>query len=703
MKRCSFFSFFLFLLWISLESAQERPTQPYLRGVVLVDSASKIHKEGLTNVRGFLAREEVEIPGGIELLKKQLESHFLGKPITTELLMSLRSQLLKYYKERDHALVTIKLPLQDFSNGIIQLIVEDDFLIEQQKPAAFGLEEETDEIPQKEAVTPKQKACLTSKPLMPHLTTLVLINPEDVGKPFDLNGKTGIYFHDIIGPSWHKRHGNKRFAKVLEPFLFECLTQELIQTIKKTIVCYYRDHHHPVVTVYVPEQDITDGTLYLVVLDGKLGNITASGNYYSRSALYLKQMRLYPGDPIDTDILLTDIAWLNRSPFRKVDVRLKPGDAFGITDIELDIQDRYPFQVYAGTDNTGTEPTGDVRWFAGVTWGNAFFLDHILTYQYTSSVDLNKFKAHTFHYTVPIPIYRHILRFFGGYATVHPDIADELHSTGHNTQGSVRYTIPFGTNYQGALQEITFGADFKNTDNNLVFVGEDDIALITKTVNLTQFVCGYALGRENAYRKFSANFDLYFSPATFLPNQTDADFSNLSPHAKSKYVYGRLGIAETWQLPKKFALFLQGRFQLSNQVLLQSEQFGLGGYDTVRGYEEREFNADNALCTNVEIHTPPVSVVRFFSPCSQLNDRLYFLVFFDYGLGNVNHRGEFINLENFNAKIPRFEYLMSVGPGFRYTINSYLSARLDWGVKLHRTPFSDGARSKFHFGFILNY
>lgn len=700
MKRCSFFSFFFLLLWISLESAQERPKSPYLRGVVLVDASSKIQKEGLTNIRGFQTKE-IEIPGGIAPLKKQLEPLFLAKPITSDLLMSLRAQLLKYYKEHDHPLVTIKLPLQDFSSGVIQLVVEDDFLQEQQEPADFEKEEEAQINTPREPSLPRQKATLSSKPLVPHLTTLVLINPEDVGKEWDFSRKTGVYLHDIISPSWSKRHGNKRFVKALEPFLYECLTQELIQTIKTTIVCYYRDHHHPVVTVYVPEQDITDGTLYLVIVDGKLGKLTTNGNCYSRSPLYTKKIRLFPGDPIDTDILLTDIAWLNRSPFRKVDVCLKPGETFGTTDIELDIKDRYPVQVYAGTDNTGTEPTGDVRWFAGITWGNAFFLDHILTYQYTSSVDLNKFQAHTFHYTAPI--YRHILRFFGGYATIHPHIAHELHSTGHNTQGSVRYTIPFGTNYHGALQEVTFGADFKNTDNNLVFVEEEEIALITKTVNLTQFVCGYALGRENAYRKFSANFDLYFSPFTFLPNQTDGDFSNLSPHAKSKYVYGRLSLAETWQLPNKFALFLQGRFQLSNQVLLQSEQFGLGGYDTVRGYEEREFNADNALCTNVEIHTPPVSIVRFFNPCSKLEDRFYILVFFDYGLGNVTHRGEFISLENLNPKIPKFEYLMSTGPGFRYTINSYLSARLDWGIKLHRTPFSEGARSKFHFGFILNY
>lgn len=694
MRQLKFFALLL-LLFTSLGAAPAT-NQFYLRGVVFVDSYYKIHKEGVKSTSGFHANG-IEIPGGVEELKKKLGPLFLGKPMTSELLMSLRSNLNKYFSEHNHPSIKVKLPIQDFSNGVVQLVLEDE-AASKEEPAFLPDEDDAPIIYEEETpiVEPpsRQKAALTSRPVVPHLKTLILVPESQYVNQVDAD--RGIYYQDLPIPG-----GARCLTELLSPYLYECLTQELIQAIKKTIILYYKCHQHPVVTVMTPEQDITEGVLYLLVMDGKVGEIRAKGFKNFPCSRYVNAMRLYPGQAINTDILLTDIAWLNRNPFRKVDVTLSPGEEVGTTNIELDVCDRFPIEIYAGVDNTGTEPTGRLRWFGGFTWGNAFLLDHILTYQYTASPEIRQFSSHTFHYLAPI--YRHNLRLFGGYSTVHPDIADELHSEGHTFQGSIRYTVPFGRNYGGALQEVTLGFDFKNTDNNLIFVGEEEIALITKTVNLTQFVGGYAYGRENDTLKLGVNFDLYWSPAEWVPHQTKSDYNNLNPHANPKYVYGKLGIYETWYLPKDFELFLQGRFQLANQVLLQSEQFGLGGYDTVRGYEEREFNADNAVCTNVEIHSPSINVIPYFTSCSKLEDRLYFLVFFDYGLGNVNHRGRFTNLQNFNPHIPKTEFLMSAGPGLRYTIYSHLSLRFDWGIKLHQAVFSDDSRSKFHFGLILNF
>ncbi len=679
------------------------PEKVYLKGVVFVDCTSKIQKGGTAQIHGFQTNQ-VEVPGGITELKKKLEPLFLEKPISGELMMSLRSHLLKYYRENNHPSIIIKLPAQNFSNGVVQIVLEEE------SPSPEDLELDIGDEPPFEPTAPepiqqekkrrprikRQTGTLAHSPVVPRLTTLVLIPQSSFMDQIEPQENGGVQIEGVEIPG-----RQKKFKKILCPFLNECVTQELIQSIKTCIISYYRQHDHPVVTVITPEQEITNGTLYLVVMDGRLGELTVNCNNGFSGKTYTNRIRLDPGDPIDTDILLSDVAWINRNPFRRADIFLRPGEQIGVTNIELQVQDRVPLQVYSGIDNTGTEPTGKTRWFGGATWGDAFFLDHILTYQYTAGLDIRKFQSHTGHYTAPLP-WRHLLILYGGYATMRPDITD-FDSWGHTSQASIRYLIPFGTTYKGALQEFTVGFDFKNTDNNLLFVGEDEIALITKTVNLTQFVFAYSLGRENDYRKFFANLDVYWSPAEFLPNQTEGDYNNLNPHAKPKYVYGKLCVQETWYLPKTFELFLQGRLQLASQVLLQSEQFGLGGYDTVRGYEEREFNADNALCTNVEIRSPSMSIIRFFTDCPKLDDRFYFLVFFDYGLGNVNHRGLTIPFVNANPHVPKFEYLMSVGPGFRYTIYNRLSARLDWGIKLHRTVFSDAARSKFHFGLILNF
>ena len=65
-------------------------------------------------------------------------------------------------------------------------------------------------------------------------------------------------------------------------------------------------------------------------------------------------------------------------------------------------------------------------------------------------------------------------------------------------------------------------------------------------------------------------------------------------------------------------------------------QIGIGGFSTVRGYEERQLNTDDGFILNTEIRTP-------FLPCfpkswgrKEYSEGLQFLVFLDYGYGR-NH------------------------------------------------------------------
>ena len=62
-------------------------------------------------------------------------------------------------------------------------------------------------------------------------------------------------------------------------------------------------------------------------------------------------------------------------------------DTPGATDLVLQTNDRFPFRFAAGYANNGPPVTGRDRWSLGVTWGNAFWLDQQLSYQFMSSDD----------------------------------------------------------------------------------------------------------------------------------------------------------------------------------------------------------------------------------------------------------------------------------------------------------------------------
>ena len=539
----------------------------------------------------------------------------------------------------------------------------------------------------------------SSEPIIEELKGILLIPNQDYVDYCDTRYVRGLEAYDLCVPD-----GVGCLAEVLEPLFMNCpVSKELLTRVKEEIVLYYRNHNHPVVSVYIPEQTVQNGVLKMVVMEACVGTVAASGNCWFSSWLYESFIRLRPGDAITADTLLTDVSWINRNPFRNVDVVFTPGCDQGTTNIELVACDRCPVQVYVGADNTGTTATGIDRIYAGATWGNAFWLDHIATYQYTTSYNFREFQSHTFHYTAPL-FWRHLLLLFGGYSSVDPDSREFQGSDGSFFQSSIRYVMPFGCNYNATIQEWSLGFDWKYYDNNLFFTSDEVFTIIRRPVNLSQFVIGYAYGFEDECQRFSFNFDLYGSPGKLLPHESNERYRELSPQSQVRYIYGKMTIGETLYFPYDFSGSILGRVQIASHNLLPSERFGLGGYNTVRGYFERILNVDDALVLNLELRTPPVSLINLFGGDSCYCDDLLFLVFYDYAIGGLTNRHLEPGFVFTDDGFGKTEYLMSFGPGMRYTIDRYLALRVDWGIKLHgANKFSDKARSRWHAGIVLSY
>lgn len=497
--------------------------------------------------------------------------------------------------------------------------------------------------------------------------------------------------------------GESALRDRLEPiFSGKPISQELLAQLKHEIRIHYGENKLPFLIVDIPEQDVSKGTVLMVLCESTLCNIWCTGNRYFSDRVLTSYIEVEPGERIRTDRLLSDIAFTNRNPFRNTSLAFSPGAEEKTTDIILVTEDRLPLRVYVGGDNTGNKYTGDARWYTGFNYGNLFFIDHMLSYQYTTSSDFHRFQAHTAQYVAPNQ-FRQILTFFGGVSFVHPSLnqikndfmppPNELKSHGFSAQASVRYEIPFGAFYKARLQDVVFGFDFKRMNNNLTYIGDESIPIIFKNVNLGQFVIQYHLGIANENHQFSFEGNLYASPGDILGGGSKTNFNNLRAGAKNQYIYALAGIKDTYFMPYDLALYGYLRGQVSSGALLPSEQFGLGGYDTVRGYDEREFNADQALVLNLELHSPSVSVSRRRHN-EKFDDALYFLIFGDFAGG-----WNYTSLSNEK----NHDWLGSLGAGFRYNYSRYLQARLDYGFKLHKDGAIGHSLGKLHVGLIASY
>jgi hemolysin activation/secretion protein len=479
------------------------------------------------------------------------------------------------------------------------------------------------------------------------------------------------------------------FTRVVQPFLGRLLTENAIRDLEDQIILYCRERGKLLVDVIlVPEQNIETGVIQLWFLEGKVGEVTVKneGHKWFTDQFILKNVRLRPAGTVDSLKLTEDLNWLNGNPFRQVDVAFKPGKGLGLTDVELQVVDRVPFRPYFGYEDSGTRFTGEDRLLTGFNWGNAFGLDHQFNYQYSTDTSFDLLRAHSASYLAPLP-WRHTLMVYGSYVDAKAKFPGGTTADGHSWQASGRYSVPL-RDVGKYRHEVSAGFDFKRSNNNLLSGGTN--VLQNSDTDIAQLALGYSGAAPDHYGKTSFGLEGYYSPGGFTDGNSDTNFSQLRADSKAQYFYGRLNVERITRLPYDFSWVLRGWGQVASERLLPSEELALGGFNTIRGYDERVVVGDNGWIINNELRTPAIPLGLL-----GMADQLQILGFFDYGAIRL------IDPTSADGKDPD-KTLYSAGVGFRYTVSRHLSLRFDYGFPLTQKEIN-AANSRFHTGVLLSF
>jgi hemolysin activation/secretion protein len=176
-----------------------------------------------------------------------------------------------------------------------------------------------------------------------------------------------------------------------------------------------------------------------------------------------------------------------------------------------------------------------------------------------------------------------------------------------------------------------------------------------------------------------------------LTNQTNADFNNLRTGATPTYFYSQISLSVAQKLPKSWKVLAKGKAQLAASNLIPSEQFSLGGAQTIRGYDEKAVGGDNALCANLEITTPSIAPIGTWAP--KVKDSLAFLGFIDTGYAWYHEEV---------AGKPESQSLLGIGSGVRYSIASYLTSSIDVGFPIVKVQ-NDSGDLRVHFNTVISF
>ncbi len=452
-----------------------------------------------------------------------------------------------------------------------------------------------------------------------------------------------------------------------------------IEAARRALEARYLVAGHSTVRVILPEQEIGAGTVRLVVQEMRLGSVEVTGaRHHDIENVRATVPALVEGRVPDTVAVADSLRLANENPSKQTYVLLKPDPAGQRVDALLRVDDEKPWKAFATVDNTGTRQTGHTRLGIGYQHANLFNRDHVATVQYiTSGEKPGDVKIYGFGYRVPLYGFADAVDVYGGHSDVNSGtVAGLFNVSGKGSIAGVRYTHNL-TKTSALEHRLAAGLDYRAYGNSVMFGDSQFGADVTvHPVNLSW---------SGLWRGDSARIGGY---ATWLDNLPggdkggDADFSAVRAGAVANYQIFRFGTDASVQLPGDWQARVAADVQQAHQPLVPGEQFGIGGQDSVRGFDVRSVSGDRGWRGSLEIYTPDLGGMTAIADA-----RLRLCAFHDAGRTHrIDARpGETID-----------EGIASTGIGMRLGIGKSLSVRLDYGYVLDGAGTVDRGNSKLH-------
>ncbi len=434
-----------------------------------------------------------------------------------------------------------------------------------------------------------------------------------------------------------------------------------------------------------------------------IDRIPYKGKYYSERQLVKRMEAIQEGKLFDYYELYGAMFDVNTSPDLLIDIDLnvktRTTDSVRrrYADMNVFVDERLPLHAVLEAKNTGTKTTDEMR--LGLTVQNLNLTKHddVLTLTSEFAPDPTKSWSVAGSYYFPFEFWKdhsQAVSVYGGLSSVSADIPVEqetLVAEGDGYFVGAQFSTVLFEN-DNHLISWYLGAVLRNIESALVFEGER-LTLTPTTVIPGNMSFSYASKKADAL--YGGRTYLTLSGAMNMGGSTEAELQEVRTAAVKDFFVGEVQLARLqpillpWVRTDKdkkvfsgdWTIFGKFNGQFTADALIPSEQKAIGGMETVRGYEERIFQGDNGVNFNIELRTPLILNVLDGIPGISVSDRLQFLAFFDFGWVDIVE--------------PQIGYedsvsIYSAGPGIRYSIGKYFSARLDVGFPLKEVKDTAG-------------
>jgi hemolysin activation/secretion protein len=355
------------------------------------------------------------------------------------------------------------------------------------------------------------------------------------------------------------------------------LTLDDLDALADRISTAYLEAGYPLVRVYVPAQTLKDGIVKIAVVEARYGKVVLQNNSaVNETTLRSALAALEPGQPVSNVTLERSLLLLSDIPGAQSSSAIRPGDQPGTSDLVVDVNSAPRYTGTVGLDDFGNEYTGRARVSGGFDVNGLLHRGDLLDFNALSSGGgMNYVQGG----------YRYLLDGQGttlraGVSALHYHLGDDLSALdahGSALVGSVTLTQPFIRNTAGNLYgQLEFDHKLLKDDLGLVQIDNDRQANV--------WTASLAGDQRDSHGVTNFNASVSRGKVGFTDDLAEL-IDTITSQTQGSYTKYSVSVSRLQQLAVNDALYAGYTQQWSNKNLDTSEQFFLGGANTVRGYD----------------------------------------------------------------------------------------------------------------------
>ena len=385
--------------------------------------------------------------------------------------------------------------------------------------------------------------------------------------------------------------------RIIQKYEGREVTLEELRGVADAITQLYIDRGYITSRAVLVDQTITDGIVQIRVIEGSVEQIEIEGTRRINRGYVRSRVRLGAGTPLNTAQLEDQLRLLRTNPlFENIEANLRSGSRLGQSILRVRVTEADQFSSNFSVDNYSPPSVGSERLGVNLTYRNLTGLgDEIFASYYRSTTGGS--NALDFAYRIPLNAKEGTLQLRAApnwFEVTAPEF-DDLNINGDSQLYEISFRQPL---IRSVRQEFALSIGFTFQDGQ-TFIGDNPFGFgigpdeegrsRTSTFKFGQdYIRRDAMGATAVRSQFSFGTSLF--DATTNPDPIpDARF------------FSWLGqIQRVQRLSESNLLILQADVQLTPNSLLPSQQFVIGGGQSLRGYRQNIRSGDNGFRFSIE-------------------------------------------------------------------------------------------------------